>query len=278
MAEPFARRPSSGASLAARIVGRRAGRTAVRELEALLARARRVRDVSLDRVQRLSDTHGIDLRERLRTPRRNLYRRFLEHCLLDCTLTEEEADELAHLRKLLYLADADVAHVHDAVSRAVYGAALEDVLDDYKLDEDEERFLQRLRGELGMSEVDASRMYEEESRRAQQRLLSSSLSRGIVASRQGVVELNGASTVGLQDAIQSVVDSSSHALPHLSWAELSEVRVRIESGRVAEWQIKLKAGLAPPPTASDTAAPESSSGAPAQRADSAPSTDSSPGT
>ncbi len=265
MAEPFARLPSSGVSLSARIIGRRAGRTAVRELEALLARAKSVRDVSVERVHRLSASHGIDLRERLRTPRRNLYRRFLEHCLLDCSLTEEEAEELAHLRKLLHLADSDVAHVHDAVSRTVYGAALEDVLDDHKLDEEEERFLRRLRDELGMSDVDASRMYEEEARRAQQRLLSSSPNAGILASRQGVVELKGASTVGLQDAIQSVVDESSHALPHLSWAELSEVRVRIESGHVAEWQIKLKAGLAPPPTASSpdsTAPPTDSSSAP----------------
>ncbi len=250
MAEPFARRPSSGVSLSARIIGRRAGRTAVRELEALLARAKRVRDVSVERVHKLSESHGIDLRERLRTPRRNLYRRFLEHCLLDCSLTEEEAEELAHLRKLLHLADSDVAHVHDAVSRAVYGAALEDVLDDHRLDEDEERFLTRLRDELGMSEVDASRMYEEEARRAQQRLLSTVPNAAVFASREGVIQLKGGSTVGLQDAVRAVVDESCHALPHLSWAELSEVRVRIESGRIAEWQVKLKAGLGPPPTAS----------------------------
>lgn len=250
MAEPFSRRSSSGVSLSARIIGRRAARTAVRELEEILGRAKRVQDVSMDRMQKLSETHGIDLRERLRTPRRNLYRRFLEHCLLDCSLTEEEAEDLAHLRKLLHLADSDVAHVHDAVSRAVYGAALEDVLRDHRLDEDEERFLVRLRYELGMSEADASRMYEEEARRAQQRLLSTTPSAGILASREGVVELKGGSTVGLQDAIRAVVDESSHALPHLSWAELREVKVRIESGHIAEWQIKLKAGLAPRPAAS----------------------------
>lgn len=252
MAEPFARRPSSGVSLSARIIGRRAGRTAVRELEALLARAKRVRDVSIERVQKLSESHGIDFRERLRTPRRNLYRRFLEHCLLDCSLTEEEAEELAHLRKLLHLADSDVAHVHDAVSRAVYGAALEDVLDDHRLDEDEERFLKHLRAELGMSDVDASRMYEQETRRAQQRLLSTAPNANLLASHEGVIQLKGGSTVGLQDAVQAVVDESCHALPHLSWAELSEVRVRIESGHIAEWQVKLKAGLGPPPRPSAT--------------------------
>ena len=258
MAEPFARHPSAGISLSARIIGRRAGRTAVRELEAILAKAKRLRDVSAQRVHKLSEAHGVDLRDRFRTPRRNLYRRFLEHCLLDCSLTEEEAEELAHLRKLLHLADSDVAHVHDAVSLAVYGAALEDVLQDHKLDEDEERFLVRLRAELGMSEVDASRMYDEEMRRGQQRLLSTAPNAGVFASPEGVVELKGASTVGLQDAVQTVVDESCHALPHLSWAELSEVRVRIESGHIAEWQIKLKAGLAPPPT---TSPGDSSSGA-----------------
>jgi flavin-binding protein dodecin len=218
-----------------------------------------VRDVSVERVHKLSESHGIDLHEQLRTPRRNLYRRFLEHCLLDCSLTEEEAEELTHLRKLLHLGDSDVAHVHDAVSRAVYGAALGDVLDDHRLDEDEERFLKHLRDELGMSEVDATRMYEEEARRAQQRLLSTTPHGGMLASREGVVELKGGSTVGLQDAIQAVVDESCHALPNLSWAELSELRVRIESGHIAEWQIKLKAGLGPPPN-SRTAGQEAPAG------------------
>jgi flavin-binding protein dodecin len=140
-----------------------------------------------------------------------------------------------------------VAHVHDVVAREVYGAAIEDVLEDHKLDEDEERFLQRLREELGVSEADASRMYEQEARKAQQRLLSSSPNTGgFLAARDGVFELKGTSTTGLQEAVQTVVDESCHALPHLSWAELSEVRVRIESGHIAEWQIKLKAGLKTP--------------------------------
>ena len=246
MAEPFTRHSPSESGLAA-LLGRRVRRTAVRELEAVLARAKRLRDVSVDRVHELSETHGIDLRDRLRTPRRNLYRRFLEHCLLDCTLSEDESEELAHLRQLLHLDDGDVAHVHDVVAREVYGAAIEEVLEDHKLDEDEERFLQRLRTELGVSDADASRMYEQEARKAQQRMLSSSPNiGGFLATRDGMVELKGASKTGLQEAVQAVVDESCHALPHLSWAELSEVRVRIESGHIAEWQIKLKAGLKTP--------------------------------
>jgi flavin-binding protein dodecin len=141
----------------------------------------------------------------------------------------------------------------------VYGAAIEEVLQDHKLDEDEEKFLLRLREELGLAEADASRMYEQEARKAQQRLLSSSPDNaGFLATRDGAVELKGASTTGLQEAVQTVVDESCHALPHLSWAELSEVRVRIESGHIAEWQIKLKAGLkAPVADAAQDSPPES---------------------
>lgn len=258
MTEPFTRHSPSESGLAA-LLGRRVRRTAVRELEAVLARAKRLRDVSVERVQELSEAHGIDLRDRLRTPRKNLYRRFLEHCLLDCTLSEDESEELAHLRRLLHLDEDDVAHVHDTVARAVYGAAIEEVLQDHKLDEDEEKFLLRLREELGLAEADASRMYEQGARKAQQRLLSSSPDNaGFLATRDGAVELKGASTTGLQEAVQTVVDESCHALPHLSWAELSEVRVRIESGHIAEWQIKLKAGLkAPVADAAQDSPPES---------------------
>lgn len=243
MAEPFQDRSASQGGLLSRVA--RGGRRAtIRELETMLARADRLRDLTAESIRELGEAHGVDLGTQLRTPRRNLYRRFLEHCLVDCSLDDEEMDELTHLRELLRLDDGDVAHVHNAVACDVYGGAVEEVLSDHKLDEEEERFLSRLRTDLQMSEADASRMYQESARRSQQRLLSSAdIGSGFLASRGAVLELEGTSTTGVEDAIRAVVDEACHSLPKLSWAELSQVRVRIAGGDITEWRVKVRATL-----------------------------------
>lgn len=244
MAEPFEPQPSRSDGLLSRMAGRVTRADAVRELETILAEADCVRDVTLERVQALGERHGIDLAVQLRTLRRNLYRRFFEHCLLDYTLSEAEVEDIEHLRALLHLDDEDVARIQDQVSRQVYGAAVHEVLDDHRLDDEEVRFLKGLRENLDLSEYHANRIVEEERRRSQQRLLSQAAVRSSFLSPEGyVIELTGVSREGVQAAIQTAVDEAAQALPSLAWAELGELRIQIEDGRVVKWAVKLRAGV-----------------------------------
>lgn len=246
MAEPFEPRVTEGDGLLSRVAGRVTRVGAARELETILAEADCVRDVTLENIRTLGERHGIDLGSQLRTLRRNLYRRFLEHCLLDFALSEAEAGDLEHLRILLHLADDDVARIQDQVSREVYGAAVHEVLADHRLDEEEVEFLKRLRENLDLAEYHANRIVEEERRRAQQRLLSQTAIHSSFLAPEGcVIELTGVSREGVQAAIQTAIDEAALALPSLAWAELGELRVQIESGRVVKWAVKLRAGVEP---------------------------------
>ncbi|MDH3733507.1 MAG: dodecin domain-containing protein [Gemmatimonadota bacterium] len=249
MAEPFqSRTPGSGEEgLLSKVTGRRARADTVRALETVLADAERICDVSGDRIAAVGDRHGIDLAAQLRTARRNLYRRFLEHCLDDYMLSDLEVEDLSHLKEVLHLSDPDVAHIQNRVSRDVYGAALETVLEDHRVDDEEKVFLKRLRADLDLSEFHASQMFEEGLRRAQQRTLDgTAIDSAFLAPGEEVVELEGSSRVGLGEAVQAVIDQASVSLPGLAWADVSEIRVRILDGRISQWRVRLRAGVGDP--------------------------------
>lgn len=245
MAEPFQSRTAEVESdgLLSRVSGRRARAETVRALESLLAEAERICDVTGDHVAAVGARHGIDLAAQLRTARRNLYRRFLEHCLDDYMLSEIEVNDLTHLKDVLHLSDPDVAHIQNRVARDVYGKALESVLEDNLVDEDERAFLKRLRSDLDLSEFHASQMFEDELRRAQQRTLeTTTLDPGFLRTEGETVEIEGSSRTGLAEAVQSVVDQALVSLPDLAWGDVSQIRIRISDGRIAQWRVRMTVG------------------------------------
>ncbi len=246
MAEPFQIRAGEQQGqdgLLSRFSGRRARAETVRALESLLAEAERICDVTGEHVASVGERHGIDLAAQLRTARRNLYRRFLEHCLDDYMLSELEVKDLTHLKDVLHLSDPDVAHIQNRVARDVYGNALEAVLEDNQVDDEEKVFLKQLRGDLDLSEFHASQMFEDEVRRAQQRTLEmTTLDTGFLKSEGETLEIAGSSRIGLSEAVQAVVDQALIGLPDLAWADVSEIRVRISDGRISQWRVRMTAG------------------------------------
>lgn len=57
------------------------------------------------------------------------------------------------------------------------------------------------------------------------------------------VELIGTSGEGYEEAIQSAVTKASKSLHGLSWFEVVEQRGRIAEGKVAEYQVIIKAAF-----------------------------------
>ena len=58
-----------------------------------------------------------------------------------------------------------------------------------------------------------------------------------------VTEVVGSSTDGLDGAIRVAVARAAETLHNLDWFEMTEVRGRIEDGRIAEYQVGLKLGF-----------------------------------
>ncbi len=58
-----------------------------------------------------------------------------------------------------------------------------------------------------------------------------------------VTEIVGSSSEGVDDAVRTAVARAAESLRGLDWFEVTEVRGRIEGGRVAEYQVGLKVGF-----------------------------------
>lgn len=245
MAQPFQRRAGIGARFVASLLGRRKRSDCLREIEDLLARADRLTEVSPASVREVADRHEVDFAQRMRTARCCLYRRFLQHCLEDQAVTEEEREELRHLRELLRLEDRDAERVHEQVARGVYGVALERVLEDFRLDPEEEAFLVRLQADLRLPDEVVESLEAEKLERARQRFLSRSAvhEHVLVAGRRAVFEVQGRSERGLEDAIRAAVAEACRAVPEVTIAGLQELYAELEDGRIVGWNVTLRMAL-----------------------------------
>ena len=58
-----------------------------------------------------------------------------------------------------------------------------------------------------------------------------------------VVELVGASDQSVSKAIDTAIAKASLTLRHLGWFEVAQVRGQIKDGKVAQYQVTIKAGF-----------------------------------
>lgn len=244
MAEPFQRSDRSGS--VSRLIPTRRRSNSLREIENLLASAARISEVSAEEVEAIAARHAVDLSKRFCGARKELYRRYLEHCLDDRELSSEESGDLVHLRRLLHLTDEEVTQVHDAVGGEIYGAAIDDVLNDHRLDPEEEEFLSRLRRELGLGDSTARKLYEEGERRSRQRFLQGALRHDhvFVAPQQRTLELSGTSSESLEGAVRQALEEACRALPELQRFAVTEIQGEIQGGGIAAWRVRVQARLA----------------------------------
>jgi len=58
-----------------------------------------------------------------------------------------------------------------------------------------------------------------------------------------LVELVGSSSKGSDDAIRNAIETAARTLRHLDWFEVTETRGQVVDGKVAHFQVTLKAGF-----------------------------------
>ncbi|HCS13473.1 MAG: hypothetical protein COW19_10430 [Zetaproteobacteria bacterium CG12_big_fil_rev_8_21_14_0_65_55_1124] len=57
------------------------------------------------------------------------------------------------------------------------------------------------------------------------------------------IELTGSSPDGIQPAIENAIARAGQTIHNLRWFEVIETRGHIEAGKIAHWQVTLKAGF-----------------------------------
>lgn len=58
-----------------------------------------------------------------------------------------------------------------------------------------------------------------------------------------LLELTGSSTTGIEDAVQRAISKAHESVRNLHWFEVVETRGHVVDGKVAHWQVTIKAGF-----------------------------------
>ena len=58
-----------------------------------------------------------------------------------------------------------------------------------------------------------------------------------------LLELTGSSPTGIEDAVQTALAKDSESVRNIHWFEVVETRGHVEDGKVAHWQVTIKAGF-----------------------------------
>ena len=58
-----------------------------------------------------------------------------------------------------------------------------------------------------------------------------------------IIELTGTSTMGSDDAVRNAIEKASKSVRNIHWLEVVETRGLVELGKVARWQVTIKAGF-----------------------------------
>jgi flavin-binding protein dodecin len=58
-----------------------------------------------------------------------------------------------------------------------------------------------------------------------------------------VTEIVGSSPEGIDQAVRNGIERASQTLRHLDWFEVTQIRGRIENGRIEHYQVGLKLGF-----------------------------------
>jgi len=225
-------------------LGRKARGAAARDIEAALAGSPDISSVPAERLSEIAAQHGVEM-SRLQSSCRELYRRYLEYCLVDHALSEAEVSDLGHLREILALPAEVASEVHEEVACAVYGAAVDDVLSDHRLEPEEEAFLQKIRSGLDIDPEVAERAMQAGRKKARQRYLSTVVSSDdiLVASQEVKLEIEGSSEASIEGAVSDALKEAAAVLPGLKRVRLGAVEAEVVGGEVARWHVKLKAVL-----------------------------------
>jgi len=57
------------------------------------------------------------------------------------------------------------------------------------------------------------------------------------------LELTGSSPTSIEQAVETAIAKASETVRNIHWFEIVETRGHVENGKVAHWQVTLKAGF-----------------------------------
>ncbi|MCF7921055.1 MAG: hypothetical protein K9N06_14290 [Candidatus Cloacimonetes bacterium] len=156
----FRKKPLQDRDIWQKLWGKRISENFLIELNNLLA-DKPLLQIRLEEVNRLCRRYKVSNISQFSRRLAGFYHSYLQYCLEDRKLSNDEIQELSHLKGLLGLSDRTVKEVHQSLATAIYGQELEKTMNDRKIDHKEQSFLEELCRNLYLPEELAQRIQEE---------------------------------------------------------------------------------------------------------------------
>lgn len=120
---------------------------AVIELNNLLASIP-IREISPKDVSAIEERYALNLRLEFGLNLEEFYATYLNYCLADRVLNDEELTDLKHLKTVLALDDSVIDNLHARIGSIVYKKSFEEAVSDGRLTSEEQAFLTKLETDL----------------------------------------------------------------------------------------------------------------------------------
>ena len=143
----YQHRALSSKSLFQRLFNQLPQENAVIELNNLLA-SKAILSISPKDVEEIEDKYRISICKEFKLNLEEFYAVYLNYCLADKVLNEDELAELNHLKHILSLDDKTIDKLHLKIGEAVYKKSFQEAVADGRLTKSEEEFLAKLESTL----------------------------------------------------------------------------------------------------------------------------------
>jgi hypothetical protein len=163
------------------------------ELNNLLA-SNKLLSISLEQVSDIESRYKLNLKRRFKKELMDVYQVYLEHCIRDAKITDEELSDLSHLKQLLSLNDADVLHIQNKAAGDIYESKYGEVVANGRLTLEEETNLETIAKNLYLPETIAKQISAEvRSKKFDEFLKSATADKRLSESESKELELIGKS-------------------------------------------------------------------------------------
>ena len=132
---------------------------AITEINNLLA-IKPLQEVTLEEINEICAKYKVSLRDKFLNELKELYSKYLTKCLADNILSDEEIDNLTHLRLLLALHEKEVSDLINNLGEKIYKKAYDEIISDKIITSSEEEFIDELQKNLKLPDDIATKISE----------------------------------------------------------------------------------------------------------------------
>ncbi|MFT3747040.1 MAG: hypothetical protein QM768_01940 [Agriterribacter sp.] len=139
----YQQRPLSNTSFFQKLFKQFPQENAVIELNNLLA-TKPLLNISQRDIEEIEGKYQLNLRKEFKLNLEEFYAVYLNHCLADKVINDDELKELNHLKQVLNLDDKTIDKLHSKIGEIIYKKSFQEAVADGRLTKSEEDFLAKL--------------------------------------------------------------------------------------------------------------------------------------